>query len=231
VGDKELGVKVSAYDAVATWYEQWATWPPALFGYGRDLMPEPLAGQLVLDVACGHGRLSRELHTAGARVVGVDLSAELVAKARASATESHQDISYHHADIADLDAWWDGTPFDGAACEMALMDIADLDGAAKAIEAVLRPGGWFAASLVHPCFPGNVSGLSSWPPEAGYSREGYWTSSRHNPDGVRIRIGSHHRTLSTYVNTLIRHGLQISAIAEPEDAQPQFLAIGCRREG
>jgi hypothetical protein len=51
-----------------------------------------------------------------------------------------------------------------------------------------------------------------------------------NPDGVRIRLGSYHRTLATYLNTLISHGLQIGGVAEPIDTLPQFLAIACYRD-
>lgn len=220
---------VASYDSLAQWYGGWATWPPALFDYARHLLPASLDGQRVLDVACGQGRLSRELAAAGARVVGVDVSAEMIKQAMAEDGESVA-IDYRHADVADIDAWWQGRSFDGAACEMALMDIEDLDGAISAIARVLRPGGWFVASMVHPCFPGDEDGLSSWPPEDGYSHEGHWTSADHNPRGVRIRIGSYHRTLSTYVNTLTRHALRIQAFAEPRDTLPQFLTIGCRRE-
>jgi len=223
-------VTVSAYDAFAGWYEQWADWPTSLFGYARHLLPDRLVGQRVLDVACGHGRLSRDLRAAQAEVVGVDISSELINKAWASTPSGDTCVSFQQADVADVDAWWDGTPFDGAACEMALMDIADLDGAIRAVATVLRPGGWFVASMVHPCFPGNDAGLSSWPPEEGYSHEGHWTSANHNPEGVRIRLGSYHRTLATYANTLIRHGFAIQAIAEPSDTLPQFLALGCRRQ-
>jgi hypothetical protein len=31
------------------------------------------------------------------------------------------------------------------------------------------------------------------------------------------------------VNTLIRHGFRIDALAEPNETLPQFLAIGCTR--
>jgi SAM-dependent methyltransferase len=224
-----LVVTVSAYDSIADWYEQWATWPASLFEYGRVLLPDQLAGARVLDVACGHGRLSRELADAGADVVGVDVSGELIQRARSRGTEGPGSINYLCADVARVEAWWDGTPFDGATCEMALMDIADLDGTLNSIATVVRPGGWFAASLVHPCIPGNASGLSSWPPDRGYSAEGFWRSAEHNPAGLRIRLGSYHRTLGTYVNTLIRHGFRIDALAEPNETLPQFLAIGCTR--
>ena len=220
----------ASYDALAGWYGGWASWPPALFDYARHLLPERMVGQDILDVACGQGRLSRRLGAAGANVLGVDVSLEMIKNAEKSSHESPGRIAYRHADIADLDAWWDGTSFDGATCEMALMDIADLDAALRAIATVLRPGGWFAASLVHPCFPGGGIGLPSWPPDGGYSREGFWRSPDHNPEGIRVRIGSHHRTLSTYLNTLVCVGLQIEAIAEPPEPLPQYLAIACRRD-
>ena len=38
---------------------------------------------------------------------------------------------------------WDGELFDGATCEMALMDIDDLEGTVNAVARVLRPDGVF----------------------------------------------------------------------------------------
>ena len=109
------------------------------------------------------------------------------------------------------------------------MDIADLTGTVRAVATAVRPGGWFVCSLVHPCFPGGESGLSSWPPARGYTAEGFWTSPDHNPDGVRIRLGSYHRTLATYLNTFIDAGLQIQRLAEAPTPVPQTLLVACRR--
>ena len=83
--------------------------------------------------------------------------------------------------------------------------------------------------MVHPCFPGNDAGLSSWPPDATYFNEGRWTSDAHNPDGVRIRVGSSHRTISTYVNTLINAGFVVERLEEPQAPVPMILLIRCRR--
>ncbi len=44
-----------------------------------DLL-EPVAGSRVLDVACGHGRLTRERAQRGADVVGLDISGKLIGK-------------------------------------------------------------------------------------------------------------------------------------------------------
>ena len=44
--------------------------------------------------------------------------------------------------------------FDGATCQLALMDIPDLDATLGALCRVLRPDGWFVFVIGHPCFLG-----------------------------------------------------------------------------
>jgi SAM-dependent methyltransferase len=194
------------------------------------LLPPELDGERWLDVACGTGRTSRELARRGAAVVGVDLSSEMIALARsASDADVHEAISYVPADVARPQAWWDGRPFDGAVCEMAIMDIDDLAGTLAAVALVLRAEGQFVASLIHPCFPGNDAGLSSWPPNDDYFSEGWWSSPEHNPEGVRIRVGSNHRTLSSILNALIETGLRLERVVEPQGPVPTLLVVACRR--
>jgi 2-polyprenyl-3-methyl-5-hydroxy-6-metoxy-1,4-benzoquinol methylase len=179
--------------------------------------------------AAGAGRTSRELARRGATVVGVDLSERLIVVARAENGADPLPITYIGADITAVDDWWDGRPFDGTACEMAFMDIDDLEGTVTAVSSVVRPHGAFVVSLVHPCFPGNAAGLSSWPPGSGYPAEGYWRSAGHNPDGVRIRVGSSHRMLATYLNTFLGAGFVLEKAHEPPADVPTWLVLALRR--
>jgi RimJ/RimL family protein N-acetyltransferase/SAM-dependent methyltransferase len=218
------------YDEIADWYRTWVGDGDGLIVDGvGDLLPRPLTGMRVLDVACGHGRASRGLARLGAAVVGVDLSADLIASARAREDVDRFGITYHVADVTRSEQWWNGVTFDGAVCEMAIMDIEDLPGTIGAVAHTVRHDGWFVISMVHPCFPGNDAGLSSWPPDATYFHEGRWTSTDHNPDGVRIRAGSSHRTISTYLNGLIDAGFVIERLVEPHGEVPMLLLIACRR--
>jgi SAM-dependent methyltransferase len=220
------------YDEFADWYIPWVGQSPGLIcDPSNGLMPVHLGGERWLDVACGAGRTSRELGRRGASVVGVDISPELISRARASESAQSLDIRYLVADVTRPAEWWDGQPFDGAVCEMAFMDIDNLDGTVAVVAQVLRPGGRFLASLVNPCFPGNDVGLSSWPPNEGYEAEGFWTSPDHDPDGVRIRVGSNHRKLSTYLNLLIDTGLHLERVVEPAAPLPTWLVLACRRNG
>jgi SAM-dependent methyltransferase len=213
------------YDEFAEWYEQWSSDKPALIAAQDGLLPA-VAGDRVLDLGCGQGRMSRLLAAHGAEVTGVDVSAAMLGRARAAGSAG---IAYIQADVTGQLDWWDGRFFDGCTCEMALMDIDDLAGALASVAAVLRPGGWFVASIVHPCLPANERNASSWPPGEGYEREGWWTSDGHNPDGVRIRVGATHRKLSTYLNALLDAGLEAERFVEPPTPIPMYLLWRCRR--
>jgi len=215
---------LARYDEFAEWYEQWIGDAPPLIAAHPGLLPAA-TGDRVLDIACGQGRMSRYLAALGADVVGVDISDAMLGKAREAGPGG---IAYLRGDVTRRPAWWDGRPFDGCTCELALMDIDDLAGTLSTVTTVLRPGGWFVASIVHPCFPGKERGQSSWPGE-GYEREGWWTSADHNPDGVRIRVGATHRKLSTVLNALLEAGLEAERFVEPPAPVPTYLLWRCRR--
>jgi SAM-dependent methyltransferase len=209
-------VGTARYDHVADSYA-------AEFGAADDPVSKtvlalvgPVAGQRVLDIACGHGRLTRELASLGARVTGIDVSAALIAKARAAEVQRSLGITYVVADIA---RWEPQEPasFDAVTCNFGLSDIDELTGSAAAVAAALRPGGIFAFGILHPCFAGGRDVSGSWPAGRTYYDEGRWTA-----DGalstLRRAVGSNHRTLSTYVNTLHAHGLILSQLTEPRPA-------------
>jgi SAM-dependent methyltransferase len=194
-----------------------------------------VSGLRVLDLACGQGRLSRELARRGASVVGADLSEKLLDKARASEPLG---IAYVHVDVTAPDALA-GERFDGVVCHFGLSDIDDLGATLATVARVLPEQGWFVFSIVHPCFPGSgPDAPSSWPPGRGYHEEGWWLAD--NP-GFRGKVGANHRTLSTYLNGLLHHGLQIERITEPEpepgwfeakggdEAVPLYLVVRCTR--
>ena len=222
-----LGVAPTAsrYDPVADWYvdysEEWPVRPLAL-------LPDRLDGLRVVDLACGPGRSSRYLAALGADVTAVDLSANLL---RVGQSEPTPGVRHVLGDVTTTD-WWDGRPFHGAVCNLALMDIDDLAGAFRSTARVLAAGGWFTFSLLHPCYPGvgggGSDGLSSWPPERGYSAEGWWNT---NGIGVRGHVGANHRMLSTYLNAALAAGFELVEFAEPADAVPRFWVARCRRPG
>lgn len=213
-------VMTSAYDDIAEWYDQWlgthAMRDDPYFPAAEALMGD-VAGLRICDLACGQGRVARHLADQGAYVVGVDLSARLLAIARRHEAAEPRGIEYLQADARSLDGVA-GATFDGVLCFMALMDIADLAPALRTVARVLRPGGWFVFAILHPCYHTARSGEMETPEGAlrtigQYFDEGYWRSdTRTGPPG---KVGAYHRTLSTYVNALTDAGLTLERLSEP----------------
>ncbi|HKV84776.1 MAG TPA: class I SAM-dependent methyltransferase, partial [Ktedonobacterales bacterium] len=142
------------YDDYAEWYDRYVR-DEAIY---RDVvLPSMLAligevaGEKVLDLACGQGWLTRELARREARMTGVDVSAELLALARRYEAEEPLGITYIQDDAQTLSRIEAGA-FAGVVSTLALMDIPDLEATLRATRRVMRPGGWLVISLTHPCF-------------------------------------------------------------------------------
>jgi 2-polyprenyl-3-methyl-5-hydroxy-6-metoxy-1,4-benzoquinol methylase len=214
----EAEVAVSAYDEIAEWYDSWVDGPMEEDPYFREVcaLMGDVSGQRICDLACGQGRAARYLADQGARVIGIDLSEKLLEIARRHEADRPLGIEYRQADARTLSGAGDGA-FDGVICHMALMDIADLVPTIRSVARILRPGGWFDFSILHPCYNTARSGEIVTPEGAGrfvraYFAEGWWRSdSRTGPPG---KVGAYHRTLSTYLNTLIDAGLALERVRE-----------------
>jgi ubiquinone/menaquinone biosynthesis C-methylase UbiE len=214
----------ATYDEITYWYDEairsgtFAEFHEFVISSLLDLVGD-LRGLRVLDLACGQGVVARRLAERGATVVGVDISAAMLDLARYYERSELRGITYRQEDAGSLAGLADES-FDGVVCNMALMDIADLPACLDSVARVLRPGGSFVFSIVPPFF--QTPGSPRWVRENGkivglevrnYFTEGYWR--RDNPEGVRGKVGAYHRTLSTYVNELVRAGLAIERFVEP----------------
>jgi 2-polyprenyl-3-methyl-5-hydroxy-6-metoxy-1,4-benzoquinol methylase len=115
-----------------------------------DLQP----GERVLDVACGNGNFSRRMASLGARVLAFDFSTQFIECARGRTTESRDRIEYQVLDAGDESALMalGERSFDAAVCSMALMDMATIDPLMCALSRLLRSGGRFVFSVLHPSF-------------------------------------------------------------------------------
>jgi SAM-dependent methyltransferase len=227
------------YDEIADFYE--AAKSKSVTDQGTAALLDlagDVSGLRLPDVACGQGRVARELARQGARVTGLDISAAMLGKAEAAETRQPFGITYIQAD-ATASAVLDGQVFDGVVCNFGLSDVDGLDRLLATVARLLAAGGWFVWSLLHPCFPGwDPDAPSSWPPDLGYYHEGWWLARN---TGFRGKVGANHRTLSTYLNSLAGHGLGLERVVEPPPGAdwlrrlpgaapvPLYLVGRCRR--
>lgn len=93
---------------------------------------------LVLDAGCGPGLVSEVLLRHGCRMFGVDLSAEMVARARKRCAAHGDRARFEQASVYDDVV---SGPFDGAISRYVLHHVADPDAFVGRQVQLLRPGG------------------------------------------------------------------------------------------
>jgi SAM-dependent methyltransferase len=130
----------AAYDAHAGEYARLLD--PTLAGLVQRLaeLADARPGTRLLDLATGTGALARVAKDCGAAVVGVDISAPMLAIARDRAPE----IDFRLADAHALP--FPEGEFDAVACGLALSHFHEPRGALREVLRVLREGGRLVAS-------------------------------------------------------------------------------------
>jgi SAM-dependent methyltransferase len=101
-------------------------------------------GARVLDVACGTGGVALRAARAGADVVGIDISADQLAKARSAAEAEGLDIQFDEGDCQELP--YGDAEFDAVASAFGAIFALDHSRAAAELARVCRPGGRLALS-------------------------------------------------------------------------------------
>jgi SAM-dependent methyltransferase len=201
-------------------------------------MLPPVEGLCGLDVGCGEGFNTRKLARLGAKMHAVDIAPTFIRHARASEDLDPLGIVYQAGDGMAL-AFPDES-FDFATAFMSLMDMPDQGRALREAHRVLRPGGFFQFSILHPCFAppyrkvlrdedGTVRAIEI----AGYfdavdGRVDTWLFSslpREEREQVPpFNIPRFHRTLTEWVEMIRGSGLVIDQFGEPSAGPEEALA-------
>lgn len=138
-----------AYDSLAQFYDRLTEdvdYPALLGHYERQITQDNRRPEIVLDLACGTGRLTRMFAMRGYQMIAVDASAEMLAEAAAGGG----DILYLQQDLTELDLY--GT-VDAALCTLDGLNYLppeELSEALRRIFLFLNPGGVFAFDLHTP---------------------------------------------------------------------------------
>ncbi|WP_424211305.1 class I SAM-dependent methyltransferase [Streptomyces sp. BI20] len=142
------------YDEIGEAFEGFKNLPLARYGEvaGTLALVGDVKGRSVLDLACGTGFYSRELKRRGAsRVLGVDISGEMIAVANTIEEAEPLGIEYAVGDVAELPRYEE--PFEVGLAVQAFNyapDVATVERMCRAIHANLVPGADFFLFVMSP---------------------------------------------------------------------------------
>ncbi len=182
----------------------------------RSLLP-PLANRRVLDLGCGFGKMCRyAIEQGAASAVGVDISTRMLAKAREDTSDPR--ISYVQSALEDLSLA--PARFDVVVSSLALHYVERFDSICANVKLWLVASGAFVFSVEHPIVTAYPVGAYL----AGKDEKHHWTIDNYKLEGIRHTqwliddVIKYHRSVETYVNTLIDNGFTIARLLEPEAA-------------
>lgn len=211
-----------AYDALAEGYAARIDTKAHNALYERpatlSLLP-PLSGKRVLDAGCGAGKYAELLLEAGAEVVGVDVSAKMLAMARRRLPPGR--VSLVQADLGQkLDFLADGS-FDLVVCALVLDHILDWRQLFAEFNRILKPNGVLVYSATHPF----VAYLQNhW---GGNYFQVERTDVEWRGFGPAVLMPGYRRSFSEMVTPLLETGFMLETVLEPRP-QPAFQAADPR---
>lgn len=170
-------------------------------------LEQPAVGELIsslapgraLDAACGTGRHAARLVEFGHRVLGVDVTPEMLTLARQRVTGAE----FRTADLRALPAR--DASFDLVVCGLALSHLPELAAPMRELARVLAPGGRLVVSVLHP-----FQALLGW--NAPFTAQ----------DGSRGFVREHPHLHNDYISAFASAGLNVRACLEPALTEDQL---------
>lgn len=227
-------------DVSAMWDQNAEVWTTlARQGYDtfRDLFNTPtflsilpdVKGLCGLDIGCGEGNNTRHVARRGARMTAMDPSPTFLKFAKETEAQEPLGIAYVQGSAVELP--FADASFDFATAFMSMMEFPETEAALKEAYRVVKPGGFFQFSIIHPCF---MTPKWTWIKDERGEKIGamvgdYFAEREDEiqewifssaPESVTaglrpFRIAVFYRTLNRWLNGVINAGFRIEQIAEP----------------
>lgn len=222
----------------------------------KKLLPD-FRGKRVLDLGCGYGWHCIYAAQNGADcVLGTDISEKMLEVAREKTAEFEREaaaaggracqITYQCSAMEDLSC--DPASFDVVLSSLAFHYVRDFGAVVEKISEALSGGGWFVFSVEHPVF--TAYGTQDWYyDEKGnilhFPVDNYYYEGKREAVFLGEKVTKYHKTLTTYLDTLLKNNFAIRRIVEPmppenmrdipgmkdEMRRPMMLLVAAQKAG
>lgn len=214
--------KTTSWGGVASWYDNYLentkdSFQEAVIAPNLLRLIAPKKGVHILDLACGQGYFSRKFASAGADVVGADISKELIEQAKKRSPK----IEFHATPAHKLPFAKDGS-FDVVTIVLAIQNIENMLEVFVEASRVLKKGGSLVLVTNHPAFRNPKR--THWGFDQGnnvqYRRvDAYLSRSMEKIDmhpGQKNseQTISYHRSLQDFFKALGKAGFSVSRLEE-----------------
>ncbi|MGI6665599.1 MAG: class I SAM-dependent methyltransferase [Christensenellaceae bacterium] len=194
----------------------------------KQILPN-FQNKRVLDLGCGFGWHCAYAMQAGALdVTGVDISEKMLERAK---KETDPRIHYIKKPIEEVS--FPENSFDVVLSSLAFHYVADFESVVQNVKKMLSEEGVFVFSVEHPIF--TAEGKQDW----YYAETGeiaHWPVDNYFLEGIReaVFLGEpvtkYHRTLTTYLQTLLANGFVLTNVIEPMPEKEMMDIPGMKEE-
>lgn len=181
----------------------------------KTMLPA-FGGKRLLDLGCGFGWHCRYAVENGAvSALGIDISEKMLEEAQKRNASPR--IEYKCMAVEDFD--YQPETFDVVISSLTFHYLESFGDVCRNVHKCLTKGGTFVFSVEHPIFTaygtqdwfrGPQGDILHWPVDR------YFTEGKRNAVFLGEEIVKYHKTLTTYVNSLILAGFEITGLIEPE---------------
>ena len=150
---------------------------------------------------------------------------------QAEKINSYEKITYQRVAMEDLE--FPSHSFDIILSSLAFHYVKDFPSLVRKISGWLRPGGTFVFSVEHPVF--TAYGSQDWYyDEKGkilhFPVDNYYYEGKREAVFLGEKVTKYHRTLTTYVNTLLKNGFVLENLVEPAPPENMMDLPGMKDE-
>lgn len=195
----------------------------------KGMLPD-FKGKRMLDLGCGYGWHSiYAMENGASSVVGIDISQNMLKVAKEKTHFS--EVEYICGAIEDMD--FKEESFDIVLSSLAFHYIKDYKELIEKINKVLKPNGILIFTVEHPVF--TAYGTQDWYYDNNkeilhFPVDNYYYEGKRIANFLGEDVVKYHRTITTYLNTLLINNFNINQIIEPQPSEEMLDIPGMKDE-